>query len=102
MDWSNDSTTGANHSEWVQLNLGSPRPVSQVVLFPRTDAGNAGEGFPADFRIELSTDGATWSTVVSRAGYPKPSGGQTFGFTARTAQYVRVTGTSLRANPNDQ
>ena len=43
-----------------------------------------------------------WTTVASRTNYAKPTGtAQPFSFTARSARYIRITGSSLRANPND-
>ncbi|MBB5874329.1 hypothetical protein F4553_007763 [Allocatelliglobosispora scoriae] len=102
--WSSTNSTGANHTESVQLDLGSSKVVSRVTLHPRSDAGNVGEGFPADFRIEVSANGSTWTAVAVRTAYPKPVSGtaQAFDFGAQTARYVRILGTSLRnTNPND-
>jgi hypothetical protein len=72
-----------------------------VTLFPRNDGKNGGFGFPIDFTIQVSTDGTNWTQVVSKTGYPFPTGGQAFAFPNTTARYVKVTGTNLRSNPND-
>ncbi|GHJ43137.1 hypothetical protein Cs7R123_04790 [Catellatospora sp. TT07R-123] len=104
MGWSSNANLGANHTEWVQVDLGALRSVERVTLYPRADAGNAGQGFPVDFRVEVSSNGSTWSTATVRAGYPAPAGAsaQQIVFGAQSARYVRVVGTSLcNTNPND-
>jgi hypothetical protein len=101
--WSSDANLASNHTEWVGLDLGAVRTLRRVDLYPRSDFGNAGQGFPIDFTIQTSTDGTAWTTVVTRTGYPLPAAtAQTFEFAARDARYVRVVGTNLRnTNPND-
>lgn len=100
--WSSgDANTGSNHTEWVQVDLGTAQTIGEVDLYPRSDGANAGEGFPIDFTIAVSNNGSTWTTMVTRTGYGLPSGVQPFTFTPQTARYVRVTGTNLRPNPND-
>ena len=46
--------------------------------------------------IALSTDGVTWSTVVTRTKFPKPTSVQAFEFPAQPASFVRVRATRLR------
>ena len=100
--WSSNNNLTANHSEWVMVDLGSNYAINQIGLAPRRDGVNAGYGFPIDFTIQFSTDNVNWSTVVNRTGYPKPDGTiQFFNFAPATARYVRIVGTSVRANPND-
>lgn len=101
MGWSSNNSLTTNHTEWVQLDYGSNRTISQVKLYPRNDGTNLGYGFPVNFTIQLSTNGTTWTTVDTQTGAAKPSGVQTYSFTASSARYVKVTGTSLRTNPND-
>ncbi|MEV6013252.1 discoidin domain-containing protein [Streptomyces sp. NPDC051976] len=98
LGWSSGSSLATDHTEWVQADLGSVKPLSRVDLYPRDDSGNAGNGFPTDFTIQVSADGTTWTTVADRTGYPKPSGAQTFPFATTSARYVRVTGTRLRTD----
>jgi hypothetical protein len=100
--WSSgDANTGSNHTEWVQLDFGAPQPFGQVTLYPRTDVPNTGYGFPIDFTIAVSNDGSTWTTVVTQTGVSLPATAQTYSFSVQNARYVRVTGTNLRPNPND-
>lgn len=103
MGWSSTNTTGSNHTEWVQLNLGSTVPVNRIDLYPRSDAGNVGQGFPINFTLAISTDNVTWTTVVTQTGYPLPGTGavQSFTFSAQNARYIRVQGTVLRPIPNE-
>ncbi|MES1164389.1 MAG: discoidin domain-containing protein, partial [Verrucomicrobiota bacterium] len=110
MGWSSDATLGASHTEWVTVDLGGAYAVDRIVLHPRVTTGGpggcpstipddslAGAGFPSDFAIDVSTDNTTWTTVISRTGYPAPYiVPQRFGISARTARYVRITGTQLR------
>jgi F5/8 type C domain len=89
---SRDANTASNHTEWVQVDLGTAQPFSVVDLYPRSDGANAGYGFPIDFTIAVSNNGSTWTNVVTKTGYPLPSGVQSFAFTSQTARYVRLTG----------
>jgi hypothetical protein len=95
--WSSWSSTEVNHTEWLELTLPEPGEISRVVLYPRGDAGFAGQNFPANFTVEVF-DGTAWATVVTRTGYPTPTtgAGQAFTFPLRNATRVRITGTSLR------
>lgn len=103
MGWT--STSGlfkANHTEWVRVDTGYAAPAGAVVLHPRSDGLNAGYGFPVDFTIQVSADGAAWTTVATRTGYGRPAAApQVFTFPQTTVRYVRVTGTKLRSNPWD-
>ncbi|MGW6821255.1 discoidin domain-containing protein [Streptomyces sp. NPDC055005] len=69
--------------QWIQVDLGAPAQISQVVL--RWEAAYA-----RAYRVELSTDGSNWSTVHSTA--TSAGGVQTHDVTG-TARYVRVYGT---------
>lgn len=100
--WTSNNTPGSNHTEWLQIDFRSVFTIGKVVLVPRTDGVNAGYGFPADFTIQRSMDGINWTTVITQTNYPNPgSSVQTFTFPGASAQYIRITGTKLRANPND-
>ncbi|MEV7420004.1 discoidin domain-containing protein [Streptomyces sp. NPDC089919] len=69
--------------QWIQVDLGAPAQLSQVVLRWETAAAKA-------YRIELSTDGTNWSTAYSTA--TSTGGVQTLDVSG-TARYVRVYGT---------
>ncbi|MEJ8640889.1 discoidin domain-containing protein [Streptomyces sp. MS1.HAVA.3] len=69
--------------QWIQVDLGAPARLSQVVLRWETAHAKA-------YRIELSTDGSAWTTAYSTA--TGAGGVQTLDVTG-TARYVRVHGT---------
>ncbi|MFD7080045.1 discoidin domain-containing protein [Streptomyces sp. NPDC059918] len=69
--------------QWIQVDLGAPALLSQVVLRWETAYAKA-------YRIELSTDGAAWSTAYSTTA---ATGGVATHDVSGTARYVRVYGT---------
>ncbi|MFD9080079.1 discoidin domain-containing protein [Streptomyces erythrochromogenes] len=69
--------------QWIQVDLGAPARLSQVVLRWETAHARA-------YRIELSTNGTDWTTAHSTAA--GPGGVQTLDITG-TARHVRVYGT---------
>jgi hypothetical protein len=102
MGWTSDNSIATNHTEWVTVDLGASNTVNKVDLYPRNDSGNVGYGFPIDFTISTSPDNTNWTTVITRTGYAQPGGTvQSFTFSNQTARYIKVQGTSLRANPSD-
>lgn len=102
--WSSDASDTADDSQSVTLDLGRVATVSSVVLDPRAyDGRDVGGGFPADFTVETSRDGKTWTTVVEETGFAQPTGREqpSFSIDPRRARYVRVTGTSLTLAKNN-
>ncbi|MCC0099758.1 discoidin domain-containing protein [Streptomyces flavotricini] len=69
--------------QWIQVDLGAPARLSQVVLRWETAYAKA-------YRIDLSTDGAGWSTAYSTT---TATGGVVTHDITGTARYVRVYGT---------
>ncbi|MCX5609680.1 discoidin domain-containing protein [Streptomyces sp. NBC_00047] len=69
--------------QWIQVDLGAPAQLSQVVL--RWEAAYA-----KAYRVELSTDGSNWSAAYTTTA--STGGVQTHDITG-TARYVRVYGT---------
>ncbi|MGW0227918.1 carbohydrate-binding protein [Actinopolymorpha singaporensis] len=47
---------------WVRYDFGDTYDLDRVVVFPRS------KSFPADFRVEVSDDGDTYTTVFSSSG----------------------------------
>jgi DUF1680 family protein len=90
---------------WVQVDLGSPRQIDAVKLYPKFNPSpRRGFGFPVRFRIEISDDpqfrsaqpvsdhtGADLADPIDRI--------QTFAAHGAQGRYVRVTATKLRALP---
>jgi hypothetical protein len=91
--------------EWLELDLGHSRPITQVSLLPGPWAAEA----PAGLRIDTSVDGRRWTTAASSPGvYPgvhwwkghprvDDSGRVIVRFTPHPARYVRLT--SLADSP---
>ncbi|WP_328966975.1 discoidin domain-containing protein [Streptomyces sp. NBC_00239] len=69
--------------QWIQVDLGAPAQLSQVVLRWET-------AYARTYRVELSTDGTHWTTGHSATA--STGGVQTHALTG-TARYVRVYGT---------
>jgi len=91
-----------DREEHVGVDLGDSVTIGEVRLYPRDDGEHAGQGFPLDFQIQVSEDGKTWPTVVTRTDCPLPTGVQRFSIRPQKARYVRVLATRLRANPADR
>lgn len=96
LGWSSHSQLDVDHSEWVEFRF-PEQEINRVVLFPRSDAGNVGLHFPANFTVEV-WNGYNWVAVVSQSSYPRPASGagHVFTFDPRTTGKLRVHGTSLR------
>ncbi|WP_344311575.1 discoidin domain-containing protein [Fodinicola feengrottensis] len=99
MGWSSGGATAATQTEWVSVDLGALSQIKDVTLYARTDGPATGSCFPVDFAVQQSTDGASWSTLVSKTGYPAPDAmPQVFAFAPVTTRYVRVLATKLSAD----
>jgi len=102
------STTTDDTTLWVQIDLGQPKTIDAVKLFPRVLPWNytQSEGFPSYFRIEVSNDPEFRNSVMledrTRIGFSDPedmvctfeakevSGREIIG------RFVRLTATKLR------
>lgn len=96
--WSSAKHSSAAGTEWASVNMGSAQTVAEVNVYPRDDGH--GTCFPTAFTISVSTDNVHWTTVVSESNYPAPGENtQRFTFKSVSAQYVKITATSLTADP---
>ncbi|HEX7663842.1 MAG TPA: discoidin domain-containing protein [Polyangiaceae bacterium] len=105
--WDGDPTTvfsSVSHAatdaaeEWVWVDLGATQSVTGVSVVPRA----SGLGFPVDFTIQTSTDGATFTVVpgATFTGYANPgstTAAITFGALV-SARYVKLDATRLGAD----
>jgi hypothetical protein len=91
-----------NSEQHVGVDLGDAVTIGEVLLYPRDDGNNAGQGFPVDFQIQVSQDGLAWSTLITKTDYPLPHGVQRFSVKPQKARFVRVLATRLRPNPADK
>ena len=89
-------------NEWVEIDTGDIYTINRVDIYPRNDAGYIGDGFPLNFRIQVSEDEVVWADTVIKTDYVKPGNTvQSFTFTPINARYVRVVGTTLRTIGTD-
>ncbi len=96
--------------KWVQVDLGSSRVISSVVLRAAKDDFNGigeGFGFPVRFRVEGSNDATFAANVTILADHtnadftnPKLEPVE-LSFSPETVRYVRVTATKLAPRQND-
>ena len=93
--WSSMASYTANKTEYIVIDMLKSYSISNVDLYPRTDSGNLGKGFPEEFKIFVSNDAKTWSQVYSKTGQEKPSGLVRCSFTANNARFVKVEATKL-------
>ncbi|OAQ72037.1 f5/8 type C domain-containing protein [Pochonia chlamydosporia 170] len=96
--WSSVSHDSASASEWVQVDLGGSYTVGKVVLHPRSDLSNsAGTGFPVNFQLKGSLDGATWTTLSTQVGYHgvQAGRGEVLTFPSHAVRYLRVASSQL-------
>ena len=88
----------AEANEWVMLTFDAPKTIQQINVIPR----DKGAGFPIDFRLEVSSDGETWTAVADVKDYeitdPKEDMDRIpYTFDPVTCQYVRMVATKLSA-----
>ncbi|WP_329134097.1 discoidin domain-containing protein [Streptomyces sp. NBC_01476] len=76
-------SSAATDPQWLQVDLGSAQPITQVVLNWETAYGKA-------FKIQTSNDGSTWNDIYSTT--TGTGGTQTLSVTG-TGRYVRMYGT---------
>ncbi|MGA2271795.1 MAG: discoidin domain-containing protein, partial [Bryobacteraceae bacterium] len=97
--------TAEDEVRWVQVDLGSPRKIDAVKLYPKFNPSPPrGLGFPVRFRIDISDDpqfaAATPVSDHTSTDLADPIDRiQTFAAHGAQGRYVRVTATRLRAVP---
>ena len=103
-EYMNDPAVDPPHT--VTIDLGKDSLVDSVYLYPRTDAATI-DGkhpcYPQDFAIEVSSDEATWTPVVTKTGevVPQDRRGE-YTFDLQVARYIRVSTTKLGAPAADE
>jgi len=101
--------TSPSVTKWVQIDLGSPQDIRDLILHPCYDDFNgigAGFGFPLRYRIEVSDDpefreGVTLVSDQTASEVPNPGVAAQNHPTEVKAQHVRVTATQLVSRAND-
>ena len=86
----NGSVAGGKADSWctedwpyfLQVDLGTPRPVTRFVVKHASAGGESEDSDTRDFNIQVSTDGKTYATVATSAGA---------GFVDERTEYRSVT-----------
>jgi hypothetical protein len=98
--WRSAGRSEAAHPEWIVVDLGSPRAVSQIALEPLPN----GEAFPTSFSVEYCTDaGRTWYAlpIYSFGDYPNPADRTVLLETGLLcARQIRITATRPARTPS--
>lgn len=76
-------------TEWIRVNLGAETSISRVTL-------KWGTYYAKAYRIEVSLNGTSWSTVYSTTA--ENGGTDVVDFAATNARYVRMTSTTWNDN----
>ncbi len=80
-------------TEFITVDLGSEKTIGQVRLGSRD---NTAATFPVDFQIQVSTDGASFSTVLSVTAFAATANTlHPFSFDAINARYVKILVTKV-------
>lgn len=96
-------------AKWVQIDLGTPQSIEQILLFPCYDGYNgigAGFGFPVRYHVDACND-AGFQRDVTRVADLTVSDVENPGLFPRVhptevkARYVRITATKLAPRSND-
>jgi hypothetical protein len=84
------SGTGQAPGHWFRVDMGAPQTFDRIVL----DSGT-GNDYARGFRVEMSNDAATWTTLASGSGT-----GQTTSIplAVSTARYLRIVQTGTAGN----
>ncbi|GAB3802927.1 hypothetical protein GCM10028798_21080 [Humibacter antri] len=87
--WATPATDSSAQAH-LTVDLGRAESVDRVDLYPAGNLLDYGASFPRDYRIEVSSDGKTYTTVAEKTGQGRASGASTLSFSTVTARYVRV------------
>lgn len=99
LGWTSYNDIKNNHTEWIQIDMGKSYRIDTVDLYPRADGSNIGLGYPKNFTIQVSEDGAVWTTVVTGHQETRPAGMLEYCFAPVQARFVKIEGTDLSQDP---
>lgn len=89
-------TRDKNHVEWVSIKLNQSQTINEVDIYPVSTEIH--EGFPIDFKIQVSDNGLDWRDVASVKDHPLPTSASPVivYFEPVQATYVRLYAERLR------
>lgn len=86
--WSSYQNGAENNNQWIMVDLGAVYKVNKVILNWEAAYGKA-------YRIEVSTNGNSWTTAASITNNTQYNVNLEHSFSPVDAQYVRMYGTEL-------
>ena len=91
--WISATSTGGEYtSHWLQVDLASPATMNKIVMVPRLES-NAPGYFPKDFTIEVSSDGVSFTTVITETDFiATNNSGEEFTFnTVKDVKSIKIS-----------
>ncbi len=86
----------------LTIELAKAQQINEVIIYPKVGGSEeepVTEGFPVDFKIEVSADKTNWTAVVNKIDFPAPTPiqgqGVSFKFDNIQAKYVRLNVSKL-------
>lgn len=98
LGYRSEAYSSPDNNVWVTIELDKIHSIDQVNMYPTSNMLDDGQGFPVDFKIQVSVDGEKWSDAADISDYKKGekvTGVQTFVFDNIDAKYVRLNATEL-------
>ena len=85
-----------DHVEWVVVKLSKVQKINEIDIFPVPNEIH--EGFPLDFKIQISENGSEWTDVASIKDHALPTSAspETVIFEPIKAGYIRLYAEKLR------
>ena len=92
MGWmaSGDGSNGT--AATIRFDLGSGKKMNRLDVYPAGTGSASGSLFPTSLKMEVSSDGLTWNTVLDVSGIARPTTDvPVYTFDEVTAKYVKIT-----------
>ena len=100
----NAISTVRKRTEWVRIDMGTPKTFNTVEVYPCRDGDNICHAIPSTFDVDVSVDGENWRNVAHVGDLVYAEGEYApviVQFDEVTAQYVRVNGITLNKDANN-
>ena len=91
--WISTTSTGGEYTpHWLRVDLASPVTLNKIVMVPRLEGGAPGY-FPKNFTIEVSSDGVSFTPVVTETDFiATNNNGEEFTFnTVKDVKGIRIS-----------